>query len=1356
MTPHSVHAVDCLTGAAAVLPLALTPAPRPSALVRLPFFFMCGRSRRRAVGAGGDGSSVLGFLAAALCLLAFGGLPGADAATKWHRESTGTGGPGQRSGAAGVMLTGSRRLFVVGGETGAGRLLKNDAWSFDYAQKRWMAHNVLPGVDSAGRAYAAAAAVDPKVVVYGGQCTVSLEAEAGGTPCADYLWEFNLLYDTWTRLDTLTEGEDPGPRMGATLVKGMGSTLYAFGGTKGGDRGGDWGDDVAKHVFAFDVNNRHWTKLIASTAPSWPSAHPFVPRYGHAAVYDTLLSEMVVYGGEMGDDQGSNTWSMGETDIVIFNTQSKTWTRRHKRNFAPRKWAMAALHRTVSNQPTPRSLLIVAGYGREYITHSTSFDQDRTGIMSFDFQADDCCWSNIRPDVSNPVPEARHGMVGGMLDGTMVSLYGGATCVKTNGGLTQQCRAQFDDVWTYDMSGQRVETGRVTVTLAASAAAAPLGGGQVDELFLLIAGTVHTSERLSAADGSAVSTSKAFGQVPAQEVVALALKDGIIVAAARGNVIGEDTVTLAADLVNASTLNLRLLREDGHSPYENAPATVRLYSEAYGRNVSQPGAACVTDVNGKCSLSSLPTEPPMSYLQGLNAVGDFTGSDATLVFSASGGGGGSLCEKRASIGRAPCCGQEFTCITTSTTITVKELPLTTLSPPTPGSVGVPTNHSGVTTKTQMTYLRLSYAAAAAHESQRVQLLVSAPATDGGLAVYASLTYHYPNPTTVKDPARGVTSAVGETTATTRADGSGRPGLEAELLVDIGTVVKAAAAVDAGAGVTNRFVYVGISVTPPGSSTASSPFYLRARIESKLPLVIYPPPPVPSPPNAPPGAESTIPGTDIAVPGGPAAVAAVLASFMLVTAILVILVLRHFWLRRERRLLEAKLRAEGRLPGGGGAKPGPWRPPMADVEEALGEKFNDNWRPGDGPGQGHGVPSGSIQDELEEAHRSARPISSEGISNQSRRAGNGAPLSPEMGYPNGGNPKVPGMLHDGRRSSEGEGLHPDVVGAYFAARNVEGDRPGRMHVPGMQQKPPSRGAYAEEHTPRPFTPETQARGAEAASRGDVAGYMENVDAMADEYFRSLMGGDVGPLPGMAEGDGNDHDAPAPGFRPMSANTVTRSTEALREKYKKLAGEGKDARSGTGETGGASLDHRPIGRAPPPPPGVAPPPGPPGAGNAPSFPEPPRAPPGIMPPRTAPQGNADDGAGPEEDVDILRMRKHLAQKGLRPTTPSSAGVEFGTTAPSVPPWPPSPPLSGPTPRDKPPPPTEEHPDDVARRQAALRREAAAMKKARLARDALRAKIEGEKGREEDSLPPHSELPPLRSSPGRPPLKSILKKR
>jgi len=45
-------------------------------------------------------------------------------------------------------------------------------------------------------------------------------------------------------------------------------------------------------------------------------------------------------------------------------------------------------------------------------------------------------------------------------------------------------------------------------------------------------------------------------------------------------------------------------------------------------------------------------------------------------------------------------------------IAVKELPISSLLSTTPGSVGVPSNHSGVTEKTQMAYFRVSYAAAA--------------------------------------------------------------------------------------------------------------------------------------------------------------------------------------------------------------------------------------------------------------------------------------------------------------------------------------------------------------------------------------------------------------------------------------------------------------------------------------------------------------------------------------------------------------------------------------------------------------------------------------------------------------------
>lgn len=325
----------------------------------------------------------------------------AGAATKWVRETTGSGGPGRRSGAAGVLI--NRDLFVVGGESGDGRMLRNDAWSFSYTQERWIQHSNLPGAGSTGRAYAAVAAVSQFVVVYGGQCTAS-EEEARGTPCVDHLWQFDYQFGTWSRLDTQTTGDGPGARMGVTLVKGMGATLYAFGGTKGGDRSGDWADDVAKHVYSLDVNGKIWTKLVATEAASWPSDTPFVPRYGHAAVYDTMLRQMVVYGGEMGINPELNTWGL-RADIIVFDADTNTWTRRYKSNFPPRKWAVAALHRAVPSQATPRALLIVAGYGRDSIPIGDAYNADRTGILSYDFRNDDCCWSDIRPEITVPVPE---------------------------------------------------------------------------------------------------------------------------------------------------------------------------------------------------------------------------------------------------------------------------------------------------------------------------------------------------------------------------------------------------------------------------------------------------------------------------------------------------------------------------------------------------------------------------------------------------------------------------------------------------------------------------------------------------------------------------------------------------------------------------------------------------------------------------------------------------------------------------------------------------------------------------------------------------------------------------------------
>ena len=42
---------------------------------------------------------------------------------------------------------------------------------------------------------------------------------------------------------------------------------------------------------------------------------------------------------------------------------------------------------------------------------------------------------------------------------------------------------------------------------------------------------------------------------------------------------------------------------------------------------------------------------------------------------------------------------------------------------------------------------------------------------------------------------------------------------------------------------------------------------------------------------------------------------------------------------------------------------------------MGQKFNESWSPGDGGGTRGGGSAGDVYDEVEEAHRSARPVSS---------------------------------------------------------------------------------------------------------------------------------------------------------------------------------------------------------------------------------------------------------------------------------------------------------------------------------------------------------------------------------------------
>ena len=61
---------------------------------------------------------------------------------------------------------------------------------------------------------------------------------------------------------------------------------------------------------------------MATEAASWPANTPFVPRYGHAAVYDTMLKQLVVYGGEMGINQTAKTWGRACQILLLLATSS--------------------------------------------------------------------------------------------------------------------------------------------------------------------------------------------------------------------------------------------------------------------------------------------------------------------------------------------------------------------------------------------------------------------------------------------------------------------------------------------------------------------------------------------------------------------------------------------------------------------------------------------------------------------------------------------------------------------------------------------------------------------------------------------------------------------------------------------------------------------------------------------------------------------------------------------------------------------------------------------------------------------------------------------------------------------------
>jgi hypothetical protein len=102
-----------------------------------------------------------------------------------------------------------------------------------------------------------------------------------------------------------------------------------------------------------------------------------------------------------------------------------------------------------------RSMLLMGGHGR---TNNMGVDVTRNDIFEYTFRNQR--WLSVLVDDAQlPRPDARYAHAGGVVDGTDVIEFAGASCLETETGLL--CQPAFNDAWAFDMTGRRTIRGSV-------------------------------------------------------------------------------------------------------------------------------------------------------------------------------------------------------------------------------------------------------------------------------------------------------------------------------------------------------------------------------------------------------------------------------------------------------------------------------------------------------------------------------------------------------------------------------------------------------------------------------------------------------------------------------------------------------------------------------------------------------------------------------------------------------------------------------------------------------------------------------------------------------------------------------
>ena len=185
-------------------------------------------------------------------------------------------------------------IILFGGWDDFNEIELNDTWAYDPAANTWT--ELSPAGDLPAPREDHSLVYDPytgEMIMFGGY---DANGKFGDT------WAYSLATNTWT--DLSPAGDVPSGRDRHSMVYDPATgKMILFGG---------WdGDYELDDTWAYDPPTNTWAEI--TTVGTEPS-----PRSGHRAVYDSVLGQIVLFGGWNGESELDDTW--------VYDPVANVWT----------------------------------------------------------------------------------------------------------------------------------------------------------------------------------------------------------------------------------------------------------------------------------------------------------------------------------------------------------------------------------------------------------------------------------------------------------------------------------------------------------------------------------------------------------------------------------------------------------------------------------------------------------------------------------------------------------------------------------------------------------------------------------------------------------------------------------------------------------------------------------------------------------------------------------------------------------------------------------------------------------------------------------------------------------------------